>query len=208
MKLIMKSPIKSPIKLGQNLKFTNKFNSLGLHILQGFVVSLMAISPIWAGETTITGENGKTTKVNTDRVNNGDTSTVNRNVTYPNNSTSNSTGNFTNNGNGSYTGTVDRTNRAGNTNTYNLDGQITKDGNTRQNTGTITGTNGKQTTFNNTGSCTNGTCTGDRNLTFQNGKTRNTSLTGQRLGRGNYTGTGTVTGRNGNSRSGSFARNR
>jgi len=203
----MKLLIKSPIKLSPKLEFADKFTKSGLNLLQGFVVSLMVISPALAGETTLTGENGKTTTVNTNRVNNGDTTTVNRNVIYPNNSTSTSTGNFTN-GNGSYTGTVDLINRNGNTNNYNLNGQITKDGNTRQNTGTITVINGRQTTFNNSGSCTNGTCTGDRNLTFPNSKTRNTSLTGQRLGNGTYTGTGTVTGRNGKTRSGSFSRNR
>lgn len=188
------------------IKSRSDFSWLVFPILQA-AVSLIVVSPALAIETTVTGQNGTTT-VNTDRVKNGDTTTVNRSVIYPNNSTSISTGNFTNNGNGSYTGTVDRTNRSGNTNNYNLNGQITRDGNTRQNTGTITGINGRQTIFNNTGSCTNGTCTGDRNATFANGKTRNTSLTGQRLDNGTYTGTGTVTGRNGNTRSGSFTRNR
>jgi hypothetical protein len=185
-----------------------KTKLISLSLLQGLAFSLILISPALASDTTITGEDGKITTVNTTRLNNGDTSTVNRTVTYPNNTTSNSTGSFTNNGNGNYTGTVDRTNPTGQINTYNLNGQITKDGNSRQNTGTITGTNGNQTTFNNSGSCNNGTCSGDRNLTFSNGKTRNTTLNGQRTGKGTYTGTATVTGRNGNTRSGTVVRNR
>lgn len=185
-----------------------KVRNLSLNFLQGLAVSLMLISPALASETTITGEDGKTTTVNTTRVNSGNTGTVNRTVTYPNNATSTSTGNFTNDGNGGYTGTVNRTNPTGQTNTYNLNGQITKDGNTRQNTGTITGTNGNQSTFNNSGSCSNGACSGSRNLTFSNGKTRNTTLSGQRVERSTYSGTATVTGRNGNTRTNAVTRNR
>jgi len=168
----------------------------------------MLVSPTLAGETTITGQNGGITTVQTDRSKLGNTSTVNRTVTYPNNSTSSSNASINNNVDGNYTGTVNRTNRSGQINTYDVNGQVIRNGNSRQNTGTITGTNGKQSSFNNSGSCSNGVCTGDRNLTFPNGQTRNTTLNGQRLERGTFTGTGTVTGRNGNTRSGSFVRNR
>jgi hypothetical protein len=186
----------------------SKLHSFSLNILKGLTASLMLVSPTLAGETTITGQNGGITTVQTDRSKLSNTSTVNRTVTYPNSSTSSSNGSFNNNGDGNYTGTVNRTNRSGQINTYDVNGQVVRNGNSRQNTGTITGTNGKQSTFNNSGSCSNGVCSGNRNLTFSNGQVRNTTFSGQRLDRGTYTGTATFTGRNGNTRSGAFVRRR
>jgi len=136
----------------------SKLHNLNLRILKGLVAGLMLANPALAGETTITGQNGRTTKVQTVRSKNGNTFTINRNVTYPNGNTSSSTGNFSNNGNGKYMGTLDRQNRTGQTNNYNVEGQILRNGNSLQNAGTITGAKGKQSTFNNSTSCSNGFC--------------------------------------------------
>jgi hypothetical protein len=45
-------------------------------------------------------------------------------------------------------------------------------------------------------------------VTYPGGKTRNTTLSGQRTGKGEFSGTANVTGRNGRTRSGTFVRTR
>jgi hypothetical protein len=171
-------------------------------------VSLISTSAVFAGEVTITGQNGKTTTVDTNTTKNGNTLTRDRTVTYPNGQTRSSTGTYTLDGNGGYDGAVTRTNRNGQTSTVQVDGQRTRTGSTVTNTGTVTGVNGKQTTYNHTGSCTGGNCTGSTTTTFSDGKTRTRTTTGTRDGNGGYAGTTTVTGRNGNTHTGTFQRSR
>jgi hypothetical protein len=183
-----------------------KLAKLGV-ILVGIGSSLLVSAIALAGETTVTGANGKSSTVNRNVSKDGGTTNVNRNTTYSNGQTSSSTSNFTSTGNGNYTGTTNRTNRQGETTNYQLNGQLLKENGTRQNTGTLTNSaNGNQTSFNNSGSCINGACTGNRITTFPNGKTRTTALTGTRMGAGTFNGTANVTGRNGKSRTGTFQR--
>lgn len=185
-----------------------QLRTLGLVILAGMGFNLALISPSRAGETTITGTNGKSATVQTDVNRNGNTFDVNRTTTFPGGKTTTSNGSFTTDGSGNYTGTVDRTNRKGETNTYAVEGQRDRSNGTVSNTGTIVGPNGKQSTFDRTRSCSSGLCTGSRVLTFPSGKTRTVETTGVRAGQGNYNGTGTVTRRNGNTRSFSFHHSR
>jgi hypothetical protein len=178
-------------------------------IALGICLGVSAISlPAFAGEVTITGQNGKTTTVNTETNKDGNMVTRDRTVTYPNGQTRSSTGTYTLDSNGGYDGSVTRTNRNGQTNTFDVDGQRARTGNTVTNTGTVTGTNGKTTTYNRTHTCTGGTCTGTNVRTFPDGKTRTTNVTGVREGGGSYSGTVTKTGRNGNTRTGTFHRTR
>lgn len=185
-----------------------QFRNLGLIVLASLGLSISFASTASAGLLTITGANGKITTVQSDRTRSNGTGNVNRTTTYPNGTTSSSTGVWTGNGNGSYTGTVDRTNRQGTTNGYQINGQYSRVNGTGSNTGTVLGPNGQQSTYNRTGSCANGQCTGTGVFTYPNGQTRTTNVAGQRTGQGQFTGTGTVTGRNGKTRSGSFVRTR
>jgi hypothetical protein len=162
----------------------------------------------WAGTTTITGENGKSGTVETNRTKDGNTVNIDRTTTFPAGKTSTSTGSFTGTGNGNYTGNVDRTNRQGETNGYEISGQRNRNNGTVTNSGTITNENGKQATFDRSGTCNSGSCTGYRSVTYPGGKTRNTTLSGQRTGKGEFSGTANVTGRNGRTRSGTFVRSR
>lgn len=100
--------------------------NLSLIILTSLGLSTSFISTASAGSITITGENSKTTQVQSDRTRTNGSTTTNRTVTYPNGTTSSSTGAWTGNGNGNYTGTVDRTNRRGTTNNYQVNGQYSK----------------------------------------------------------------------------------
>jgi hypothetical protein len=183
-----------------------QFRNLGLTVLASLGLSISFASTASAGLLTITGANGKITTVQSDRTRSNGTINSSRTVTYPNGTTSSSTGVRTIDSNGNYTGTVDRTNRQGTTNNYQINGQYTKNNGSVTNTGTLTGANGQQSTYNRTGTCVSGQCTGNSVFTYPNGQTRTTNVTGQRTGQGQFTGTGTVTGRNGKTRSGSFVR--
>ena len=177
-------------------------------------LGLLLATPAWAEEVTrtFTGANGKTT-TSTSTINrnpenkSGDRSTI---TTYPNGKTTstNSTYKYNNNGNSTYNGTVTRTNRKGETNNYSVDGQRTRTDSTVTKSGTVTGANGNQGTYNNNRTCNSGECTFNRNSTYPNGKTREVNGTATRTGKGSYSGNATVTGRNGNVRSGSFTRTR
>jgi hypothetical protein len=177
-------------------------------------LGLLLATPAWADEVTrtFTGENGKTTTSNT---------TINRNrenksgdrfttTTYPNGKTTstNSTYTHTHNGKGNsnYTGTVTHTNRNGETHNHSVNGQRNRTDGTVTKSGTVTGANGNQGTYNNTRTCNSGECTFNRNTTYPNGKTRKVNGTATLTDKGNYSGNATVTGRNGNMRSGSFTR--
>ena len=127
---------------------------------------------------------------------NGKTSNTNGSHTYTKNG----------NGNSTYSGDVTRTNRNGETNNYKVDGQRTRIDGTVTKSGTVTGANGNQGTYNNTRTCNSGECTFNRNTTYPNGKTRKVNGTATLTDKGNYSGNATVTGRNGNMRSGSFTR--
>ena len=109
-------------------------------------------------------------------------------------------------GNSNYTGTVTHTNRKGETHNHSVNGQRTRTDGTVTNSGTVTGANGNQGTYNNTRTCNSGECTFNRNTTYPNGKTRQVNGTATRTDKGSYSGNATVTGRNGNTRSGSFIR--
>ena len=179
-------------------------------------LSLLLATPAWAGEVTrtYTGENGKTTTSTTSTSRNPENNTVNRSTTttYPNGKTTstNSNYNYTNNGNGNstYSGDVVRTNRNGETNNYKVDGQRTRTDGTVTKSGTVTGANGNQGTYNNTRTCSGGECTFNRNAANANGKTRQVNGTAIRTDKGSYSGNATVTGRNGNTRTGTFTRSR
>ena len=177
-------------------------------------LGLLLATPAWADEVTrtFTGENGKittsTTTINRNRENkSSDRSTT---TTYPNGKTTstNSTYKYNNNGNGNstYNGTVTHTNRKGETNNYSVNGQRTRADGTVTKSGTVTGANGNQGTYNNTRTCNSGECTFNRSTTYPNGKTRQVNGMATRTDKGSYSGNATVTGRNGNTRSGSFTR--
>lgn len=178
--------------------------------------SLLLTSPAWAGEVTrtLTGQDGKSVTSTTSTTIDRDNNSVNRssNNVYSNGKTSSTNSNYTytNNGDGNsaYTGNVTRTNRNGEVNTATVEGQRIRTNGTVNKTGTVTGSNGNSRTFNNTRSCNVGQCGGERNTTFSNGKTRTVSGSGIRTGKGSYAGNVSVTGRNGNTRSGSFTRTR
>ena len=93
-------------------------------------------------------------------------------------------------------------------NNYSADGQRTRTGGTVTKSGTVTGANGNQGTYNNTRTCNGGECSFNLNTTYPDGKIREVNGTATRTGKGSYSGNVTVTGRNGNMRSGSFTRTR
>lgn len=176
--------------------------------LAGLSFSLAFGSVAIASEVILTGPNGQQTTTQTNRTRQGNTVNVNRTTTLPGGKITNSTGTYTGNGNGTYTGTVDRTNRQGETNIYQVNGQRSSGTGTRQNSGTVTGPNGGESTFNRTGACVNGQCTGNRSVTYPNGQTRNVNMSGTRTAPGTGSGTLNVTGRNGKTRTGTFQRTR
>ncbi len=161
-----------------------------------------------AGEIVITGPKGNSASSQSSVTRQDNALSVTRTTTYPSGASSSAVGNYTLDGKGGYSGTLDRTNRYGTTNSYQLNGQYSRSKGTRTNAGTIVGPQGGISTYNRTGTCNNGTCAGTGSVTFPNGKTRTTSASGQRLGAGSYTGNVSVTGRNGGTRSGSFSRTR
>ncbi len=186
---------------------------MNLHILSAVTLASLGFSLAFgsvaaASEVVITGPNGQQTVTQTDRTRQGNTVNVNRTTTLPNGKTTTSTGTYTENGSGTYTGTVDRTNRQGETNMYQVNGQRSRENGTRQNSGTIVGPDGGQSTFNRTGSCVNGQCTGNSTFTYPNGQTRNGNMTGTRTAPGTGSGTLNVTGRNGQTRTRTFQRTR
>jgi hypothetical protein len=161
-----------------------------------------------AGETVVTGANGNSATVETTRQRLDNGWTMNRNTTFPNGSTSQTTGTFTGDGNGGYAGSATRTNRQGQSNTYQLEGQRSVGNGIYQNNAIVTGPAGRQTTVNSNGTYGNGQFSGDRTVTFPDSKTRTTQIQGQRTGQGTYNGSVNVTGRNGRTRNGSFQRTR
>jgi type II secretory pathway pseudopilin PulG len=181
-------------------------------LLKLALLTLVSLSTSWtftgnrvqAGETTVTGQNGRTInrKVNSHRHNNR--LHFDRQTNYPNGKTTYSTGNLTGDRDGNYTGNVTRTNVRGNSRNYFIEGTRTRDNGTRTNNAVITGPNNNQSTFSSTATCNNGNCTSDRTLTYPNGKTRQTNLSGQRIAPGEYRGTVNVTGQNDRTRSGNF----
>jgi len=170
--------------------------------------SLMFSPLVLAGQTTVTGPNGRSTTTQTQRQKTETGGTTQRNTTYPDGSNSATSGSWNNNGNGSYSGTVDHTNRQGNTNQYQVEGQVNRGNGSYNNNATVTGPNGQQSTVNTNATYGNGQVNADRAVTYPSGKTRNTQVEGQRTGQGSYTGTVNTTGRNGKTRSGSFQHNR
>jgi hypothetical protein len=181
------------------------FLKLGLITLTSVCLS-MAIGGnlAQAGETTITGRNGRTGMINTNVNRRNQSLDFDRTTTYPNGKTSNSIGTFTGDRNGNYTGDVTHTGVRGNSRNYFVEGKRTRNNSTVTNQATITGPNDNQSTFNSTRTCGNGSCTGDRLLTYPDGKTRQTNYNGQRVAPGEYSGNVNVTGRNGRIRSGNF----
>jgi hypothetical protein len=175
-------------------------------------LGLLLSTPAWAGETTrtFTGQNGKTTTSTTSTTRDPENNTLNRATitTYPNGQTSSTNSNYRYNGSGSYSGDVTHTNRNGETGNYKVEGQRTRTNGTVTNTGTITGANGNQGTYSNNRTCASGECTFNRSATNANGQTRQVNGDATRTGKGSYSGNATVTGRNGNVRSGTFTRSR
>ncbi|AFY71424.1 hypothetical protein Pse7367_3176 [Thalassoporum mexicanum PCC 7367] len=157
-----------------------------------------------AGETTIRGRNGRTGTINTNVNRQNNRLNYDRQITYPNGRNANSTGEFIGDRNGNYKGNVTRTNVNGKSNNYFVEGTRTRTNGTRTNDAVITGPNQNQATFNSSSTCNSGSCTGNRSLTYPNGKTRTTTLTGERVAPGEYSGDVNVTGRNGRTRSGEF----
>ncbi|WP_247216560.1 hypothetical protein [Synechococcus sp. C9] len=180
-----------------------------------------------AGEVTLTGENGKTGTINSQRNRTetgwtverlytnpqGQTKSVNKTVTPTGNGTVTttrstigrqgdttfSTGIWTTDGNGNYTGTVERTNRQGQTNPYQVNGQRSRTETGRTNHATVTGPNGNTRSYSRVGSCNGGVCTGT--TTFDNGSTRTGTFD-----RNNNT--FAITGRQGRTRTGTYQRTR
>jgi hypothetical protein len=175
--------------------------------VSAFLVLSCIISPAVFAQsaTTITGQNGGTAATNVTRTRNGNVVDVNRNTTYGNGTTSSSQRNTTFNQDGSYTSTIQRTNRAGQTTPYTVNGQYNRTGNTVTRTGTIiNGTTGQQATFDKNRTCANGTCSGTRTYTGAQGRTRTESFTSTRTAPGQRTGTVNVTRRNGTTGQASF----
>jgi hypothetical protein len=176
-----------------------KLQTLSLIILTSFGIAAATTSNAWAQETTFTGPNGnKLVRQQNITPDNG-TVNVNRTTSF-NGRTTSATGSFTGTGNGSYSGEANRTNAQGNTNSYRINGQINRSDGTFQNNATITGSNGNQSTFNNTRSCNNGQCNSKRVLTYPNGQTRTYNGSATRTDSGTWTGAGSVTSRNGKER--------
>jgi hypothetical protein len=184
---------------------------------------LTPIAPAIAGTVTVTGPKGTTTSTanatqqgNSRTVNrattgpNGNTTSVDSTYTWENNQleierkyswpggqTSGSQSTYQGDGQGNYTGTVNTTNRRGQTNTYNVQGQRQRTGNAWSNQGTVTGPQGQQTGFQRQGSCANGQCSGQRAVNFGDGSQRQGTGEGQRTAPGTWEGSGQVTNRQG-----------
>lgn len=173
-------------------------------------VVLAIATPGMAQETTIIGPKGGETTTQVEREQTEDGITTERTTTLPNGDTTTTTGTISGDGEGGYTGTATRTNRQGETNTYEAEGQFNRTEGGYTNTGTVTGPNGEQATYDNTGTAAgdgSGGYTRDRTVTYPDGRTRQVDIEGTRSSEGR-SGTATVTGRGGRTRSGGFQRNR
>lgn len=184
----------------------------------------------WAGTVTYTGPGGKTTTSNRTRTAPG---SFQRTNTFPQGQTSTYNGNFQGQGNGNYTGTIDRNGPKGKAQTYQVNGNRQRSGNTITNQGTVTNQNGQEGTFNrqhtctarscqgtntyqttrgqthtktSNGSCENGTCTKSSTIVNPAGKTTIVDTTADRVEKGTYTGTTTITTSQGQVKTGTFQR--
>ena len=182
-----------------------KYN-LGLLVLASFGCSLALSQVSLAKTVTITGDNGRSVTTQQNVTRDGNTIDINRTTTLPNGQTVNNSDSFTRNGNNGYTETVSHTNHQGETKTYELTNQHSYSDGTFQNSYTLTGPNGKQSSISNTVSCDRGQCTRQEQYAYPNGQTRTVDYTSQRVGRRGWTGTETITGRNGRQHTFNFVR--
>ncbi len=204
--------------------------------LTGLTLTLVTFgSPVLAGEVTVTGPNGETATVDRtlektetgvtgtttltgpdgaqatsefEATRDGDTLSGTRTTTYPDGTTSGNTTSFTGDGEGNYSGTVTRSNRQGETNTYGIEGQRTGGDGTIENNATITGPNGQQSSFNRTRTGGEGSYTVESTFTGPNGQTRSKSGNFNRVEPGSWSGTKTVTNRRGTQRTFGIQRQR
>ncbi|NJK35537.1 MAG: hypothetical protein HC919_11625 [Oscillatoriales cyanobacterium SM2_2_1] len=185
------------------MNFTNVSALLALSFV--FAPAVLAQSTT----TTVTGQNGDTATTNVTRIRDGNLVNVNRNTTFGNGTTTSSQRSTTINPDGSYSSAIQRTNRAGQTTPYRVNGQYSRTGNTITRTGTVTnGTTGQQGTFDKTRTCVSGTCTGTRIYTGAQGRTRTETFTSTRTAPGQRTGTVNVTRRNGSTNQVTFQTSR
>lgn len=181
---------------------------LALTTLALLGLGLFPMSAVQAGDVIIRGRGGRLTQTETNRQKTEDGLLIERTTTLPKGQTRTSSGTFNGTGDGNYNGSVTRTTRQGETYNYQVDGQRSRGDGSYQNSATITGPGGKQTTVNTNGSYGNRRLSGDRAVTYPSGQTRTVEVNGLRRGRGRYTGTINVTGRDGQTRTGRFWRTR
>ncbi|MBF2098003.1 MAG: hypothetical protein IGQ88_06465 [Gloeomargaritaceae cyanobacterium C42_A2020_066] len=193
------------------------------------LTSLGLAPPVLARETVITGENGRAATVKTQRTRDnltwtrarqvegsqGRTSSRTRSLTRTGDQSWNSqgqwvgsqgrttfsTGTWTTNGQGGYTGTSTVTGPQGISRDYQVEGQFSRDpaGRSWRNTATVTRSQGQTRTYSRATDCGNGQCT--RVRTGSTGATRTTTATGTR-----QSGSLSVTGRQGQTRAGTYQR--
>jgi hypothetical protein len=122
----------------------------GLIAITTLSLSMAFSSIAQARELTVTGSNGRTSTVNTDRQKTDNGFTFERNVTLPNGRAYNQSGNYTRTGNGGY-----------------------------ERDAVWTGLQGRQTTINGTGTYDNGVINGSSTVTSPNGQSRTNKFQSQ-----------------------------